>query len=157
MRYYMENRKLIIAIIIVMIAAIGIFSYMQIQSSDSTFQVGKSTFKLPEGYKEAEYDQPNSVKISNGENEVFISAKDDTDNLDDKVHSFAKSFDKDGRPTIITNFTVDNVFVYKLNLENDTHDCYYWFKNNGEVYDIYMWDGNDKIETIVFDLIRSME
>ena len=151
-----NSKKLIIVLIFLIILGIGIFCYTQYYDSDSTIQVGKTTFKLPEGYKKVDWNKTNATLISDGKNSVFISLRDN-DNLSDEVHKFANVFDKDGRPTIITNFSVDNVFVYKLNLENDTQNCYYWFKNNGDVYSVYMWDGNKNIETVVFDLIRSME
>lgn len=148
--------KVFIVIIIVIIAVIGIFGYMQFQDSNSSIQVGKTIFKLPEGYKEVGWTNNNTAKISDGKNTAFISLREN-DDLDYEVRNFAHGFNRDEKPTTITNFTVDNVFVYKLTIENDTQDCYYWFKNNGEVYGIYMWDGNNKIETVVFDLIRSMK
>lgn len=153
----MENsRKLIIGIIIIiLIAAIGIFSYIQIQDSNSNIQLGKTTFKIPEGYKQVESDDKNTVNINNGKKLIFISLKEKND-LNKIVQDYANTFEKDGRPTAITNFTVDDVFVYKLNLKNESA-CYYWFKNNGEIYNIYKWGKTGDIETEVFELIRSMK
>ena len=148
------NKKLIIAFIIIIIAGVGIFGYMH-QNSHSKIELGKTTFKLPDGYKEGEWTKNNTVRVSDGKTAAFISLKGN-DNLNKTVYGFAQGFEKTGNHTIITNFTTSNVFVYKLNIENDTAS-YYWFKNNGETYCVYTWEANNNIETLVVDLIKSME
>ena len=150
-----NNRKLIIAIIIILIAAIGIFSYIQYQDSFSSIKLGKTTFKIPEGYKQVESDDNNTVNINNGKKLIYISSKGNGD-FNKTIQDYVNTFEENNRPTIVTNFTVDNVLVYKLSLKNESA-CYYWFKNNGELYNIYKWGKTGDIETEVFDLIRTMK
>ena len=71
-----NHTKVFIGIIIVAIAVIGIFGYMYFQNSNSSIQVGKTIFKLPEGYKEVGWTNNNTAKTSDGRNTVFISLRE---------------------------------------------------------------------------------
>lgn len=150
------NRKslLIIICIIILIAIAGIFAYTQFYSNTQA-KFKYSTFDLPTGYHTIDSNEANVVNTTNGHEIVCIKEYNDSD-VNKHITDYVKSIEDRNKTVHIKNFTVDNVVIYKSNIDGNNHNYHFWFKNNGKVYTCYTDNGyNNNIENDVVRLVKS--
>lgn len=121
---------------------------------DSKIKVGDTDFKLPDGYHEGKMNKFGAVNITNGTNSIFLFEQDDA-NIQKYINNYKKEIQKQNQSMTIKNFTIDNIVIYKTNNNNNPNTIHYWFVKNNKTYDVYTWDGNKDMDSIVINLIKS--
>ena len=123
---------------------------------DDLFHIGNYSFKIPEGYKEGNRDNLNIVNLTNGNHCVFITVYENSNNMDDYVNKDIEYITNANKTPVVTNFTHGDIPVTKLTVDNG-YSIFYWFEINGDIIHVYTWDGNDEIESILFNFIESID
>lgn len=147
------NKKIVVILIICLLIFGGV-CYFDVFNQNG-LKVGVTTFNMPKGYHESGVNDAGELKITNNDNNTIFLSEYSDDNIDQYVYSYRKYNGEKNNTVFLKNFTVDNVFVYKSDLINDTNNVHYWFVYNNHTYMVYSWDGNVKMDSIVFDLIKS--
>lgn len=142
-------------LIIIVILIIGVITFSEFGKQNTVVQIGNGEFTLPDGYMKGEINEFGALTLTNGTNSIYIVEKNDSD-----IPKYLKEYgefikDKNETMTFI-NLTIDNVDVYKTdNVDNPT-TVHYWFNKNNKTYEIYSWDGNNKMDTLVVDMIKTL-
>lgn len=154
----MKKRYLIIFLVIILFGMLGSCVYadfIDFVDFDSTFKVGNTEFVIPEGYSEGNFNEFGATNITNGTNSIFILENNDT-NVMEYVHDYENYINNTRNQSMnILTFTIDDMLVYKTDNVDNPNIIHYWFVKNNKTYDIYTWDGNEKIDSIVISMIKS--
>lgn len=148
------NKKIILIIISIIIIILlgGIIAHKQLFDTN-TINIGHSEFKIPKGYHEGVKNQLDATNITNGTNTIFIYEYDDNDIIR-HVNTYNNSEANQNRENNITNLTIDNLIIYKTDNIN-SNKTHYWFVKNNKTYDVYTWEKNNDMDSIVINLISS--
>lgn len=147
------NKKSIVLICVILIIFIGFLAYTNF-TNQNDLKFNKTTFHLPDGFKEKGLTVSGDRNVSNGYESIYFHEYNNND-INNYVNNYIHERNESNFTAILTNFTVDNTTVYKTTIVNQTHSIHYWFVKNNNVYSIYTWDGDKKTDKIVEDLIRS--
>lgn len=148
-------KKLIILIAVLLIALfIGGFYITGGLSTQEQIEIGNNTFTLPSGYHEGHSNKNGDMNITDGHYSVFISAS--KGNINKIIDGYANYISNTNDSVIISNYSVNNIVVYKGIAVNKTNLVRYWFEYNDTVYTVYTWTKNPNIDSIVSELINSI-
>lgn len=151
----MKSSKILIILILLILIGVSVSCYQLVDSKQQNeFIVGNTTFMLPEGYYEEINNVSDDVKITNGTNALFLVEYNDS-NLTKHINDYINNSEINNDSLIGSNFTIDNLVVYKI-INNQTGSYHFWFVKDKKVYLVYTWGKNNKIDTLFFDLIKSM-
>ena len=78
-------------------------------------------------------------------------------NVKKHVNDYKSYKEKSNYSISVSNFTVNNITIYKSNIVNDTNYLHYWFVYEGKVYSISTEDGNKNMDSIITELVRSIK
>ncbi|MBQ2832677.1 hypothetical protein [Methanobrevibacter sp.] len=150
---------LFVIIIVILLVIIGFMGLNMINNSTNSTQetvlVGSSNFTLPEGYHEGESNSYGDVNITNGEISIFLLEYHDSD-LNKHIGDYNNSINDENQTLSLTNFTYNNIMVYKAINNAHPNTVHYWYVCNNKTYSIYSWDyGN--LDDIVTELIQSQK
>lgn len=151
-----KNFKTVVIIIFIFILIfMGCMLYYNYENSlDKKIKVGETDFIIPNGYHEGKSNITGVVNLSDGDsNSIFLKENDDT-NISNLVNGYESTVLEKNFTPIHSNFSIDGVDIYKLSV-NNTNTNHYWFKHGNKVYEIYSWNKNDNLDTIVSNLIAS--
>lgn len=150
------NKKSVIIIILFIILLLLGMNIFDFYNQEKIINVGSAEFTMPEGFEEGPMNEFGAKSITNGTNTIYLFENNDSD-INKHIESY-KAMIKDKNETMyITNFTFDGVLIYKTdNIDNPATD-HYWFVKNGKTYDIYKWDRNENMDSMVIDLMKSMK
>lgn len=151
----MEKKSILIVIlilIILLIICVGFVDYNPFFKE--TFDVGDVTFDVPEGFHIEDNPGSSDIRISNGVAPIFIGVLNDSD-VKYHVSSYIVAKKDQNVSVNSTNYTVDDIIVYKV-VANDTKANHIWFEFNNKTYYINTWGYHDKIDTTAFKLIDSI-
>lgn len=151
----MEKKSILTIILIVIIILIVGFLASEFLYQ-SQVSVGDIKFSIPEGYHKGANNNANDINLTNGYNSIFITKYNDSD-VNKHVLEMREFVKTQNHTPIITNFTVDNITVYKLTIVNNTQYYRYWFVDKDITYGIYTWDGNTNTDNLVSKLIKSTQ
>ena len=115
--------------------------------AESTFSTGSTEFNMPQGYYIGTPNDQDAINITDGSKSVFIYEHEDNN-----IEKYVNHYTKEGQKIKPTNYTIDNTVVFKANNNNKIH---YWFIKNNKTYDVYIWEPNENIDSIVETLIKS--
>lgn len=152
----MKKTSLIILLIIIILAVIGFLAYTTYTGSEQTVTVGSAKFALPQGYHEGSMNPFGATNITNGTNSIFISEYEGN-NVSKHIQKYKTDLNKNNNDSFnTTELKIDNKNIYKTTNIKNKATVHYWYVNNDKTYDIYKWDGNNNMDSIVIDLINSM-
>lgn len=117
-------------------------------------KVGAVNFEMPEGYHEGAVNAFGAVNITNGVSEVFLLEHKDS-NTNEYIDEYKVHINEINQTMDIINYTIDNVQVFKTDNKDSPETVHYWFVKDNKTYDIYTWDGNKDIDSIVAQFINS--
>lgn len=140
--------KLGALLIIIALIILGVYFL----DNPDNVRIGDVNFKVPEGYTKNE--DSNQVNLTNGVNSICIS-KNIASGLEENVNHYINVKTSQKLNVTVENFTVGNVKVVKLDIVNDT-TVHYLFDINGKVYDIFTWNKNQDTDSLVTQLINSV-
>ncbi len=149
----MDKKSLILIIVCIVVFAFVCLSYAGIFNHEDTFQVGDVNFKLPEGYKYAGVNDKGFTKITNGVDVIYFVAVDDKD-IDLHVNNYLKSCESQNKTATISNFTTNDIFVYKANCSDKSNE--YWFVSGEKTYAFFTTKETSNIDDIARYLIDSI-
>lgn len=148
-----ETKIIIIFLIIFIIGCIG---YSQFSNQHKQIKIDDVVFSLPEGYSEAKSVNNNGINISNGFNSMILS-KCDEKNITKNINNYKTYKQKDNYSIKISNFTVDNIVIYKTVVVNKTDTIHYWFNYKNNTFTVYTLDGNKNSDKFISELIESLK
>jgi len=147
------NKKIIaLLILVVIILLFGFIGYNE--WSNSTVKVGSTEFSLPEGYYKGALNEFGAVNITNGNSSIFIYEYEGNDTLKYISHYTTSPSQKNLNISIV-NYTVGDVVVYKTDNKDSPYKIHNWFIKNNKTYDVYTWDGNKDLDSVVTNIIKS--
>lgn len=149
------NKKLVLIIIIVVLFAVGFIMYSSESNSGDYVKIGKSNFIMPEGFYQGQLNNLGSINLTNGSNSIFISYNNNT-NMEKEVNNLKDYFEGVNSSSNIIQYNIGDVPVYKLEVVDNSKSSFYWFEHNGEVYNIYNWDGIPNMDLMFEELVRSV-
>lgn len=147
-----KKSYLIIIIIIVIILILGFCIYSDL--FNQKIKVGTTNFNMPNGYHEGALNEFGAINITNGTNSIFLFENND-DDIIKYVNSYEEHINDLNQTMDIINFTIDNIQIFKTNNKDNPTTVHYWFVKNNKTYDIYTWEGNEEIDSIILDIIKS--
>lgn len=142
--------------IILLIIIVGFIGYNVFNTSnqDNTIKVGKTTFYLPGGFYEGSSDDSGVMNITNGENTIFLSEYNDT-NIQKHIEDYEIYIANKNQTMEVNNFTIDNIVIYRTDNIDNPNNVHYWFTKNNNTYEVYKWDNNDNMDSLVIQFIKS--
>lgn len=148
------NKKILLigAIVILLVLIVGFVHYPNFNQNEQ-IKIDNVIFNMPAGYNETTSNISGEINITNGFNSMQIS-KCNESNIKDIVNEYKTYKEKNNYSVSLSNFTIDDKEVYKVDVTNDT-TIHYWFTYNGKLYSIYTWDGNDNNDNIVSEFVKS--
>lgn len=149
----MEKKYLLIIFILVVI--IGFMGYVQFFQAEEQIEVGDVNFTLPNGFHQGTPNSQGDINITNGTVSIFIAKYDGT-NVTPYINRYQDNVNKTNNTVSSSNFTIDDINVYK-SVNEGTGSKHYWFVKNNNVYSIYVWSDYENIDNIIFDLIKSTD
>lgn len=151
----MSKKWFLIILLCLLIICIGAFVYNENSNKNNKFQVGSTNFELPKGYVVGSSNEFNGVNITDGKYTIFLVEHNDT-NVTKYIKEYENVVKNKNRTMYITNSTVDGILIYKTNNIDSPENVHYWTVKNGKTYEIYKWDENPKMESIVVDLFKTL-
>lgn len=151
----MEKKGVLIILLFIIIIGMGFFIFNE-NLSNNKFQVGSSIFELPNGYAVGSPNKFGGVNITDGTYSIFLVEHNDS-NVSKYINDYQNSMKNQNKSVQVFNSTVEGFLVYKsINIDSpDT--VHYWIVKNGKTYEMYKWDENPKMESIVIDLIKFLQ
>ena len=144
-----------ISIIILMILCIGVTSSIDFFNHDQeTTMETHMYFPIPEGYTEGAMNNLGSFNYTNGNSSIFIT-QDDNLTVKDKVNKYTDYLEINNQKATVENYVVNDITIYKLINTNNTNIIHYWFVKDNKCYDVYTWDGNADIDTVVNNFVNT--
>ena len=143
----MDRKYLILIIVCIVVFAFVCLSYAGVFNHEETFQVGDVNFKLPEGYKYAGVNDKGFTKITNGVDSIFFVCVNDKD-IKLHVNNYLKSCQSQNKTADISNFTTNDIFVYKAN------EC--WFVSGEKTYAFFTTKETANMDDIAHYLVDSI-
>ncbi len=148
-----KNTILIIVLVTLLIILFGAYAISTMHNHDNKVKVGEVLFNLPEGFEQISSEN-NKTTLKNTTSSIGILYYNDN-NITKYVDQYTSQNDPESINT--SQFTVDNLTIYKSIIINDTRYIHYWFVDNDKVYTIYTWEGNNDTDSIVSKLITNRE
>lgn len=145
------NKKIIIGILIIVLLLLVSSSIMMFSDKDH-IKVENTKFKIPEGYTVTNADK--YYNLTNGIDSICIEKKVGNLDLNTTIDHYLKIKKEENISTQVSNFTVDNLIVYKVNTKN-SGACHYWYEDNGKVYSMFTLNKSPNIDPLVVSLINS--
>lgn len=125
--------------------------FMMISDKDH-IKVENTKFKIPEGYNVTNADK--YYNLTNGIDTICIEKNVGTLDVNSTIDNYLKNKKKENVSVKVSNFTVDNDIVYKVEIVNSSA-CHYWYEDNGKVYSMFTLNKNPNIDPLVVSLINS--
>lgn len=153
----METKTtMIILIVIALIFIFGCIGYSHLFNQHEQVKIDDITFNLPEGYHETKSTNNSGINMSNGLNSMILS-KCDEKNIQKNIKQYKDYKNSHNESIKITNFTANNILVYKSVIVNHTDTIHYWFNYKDNTYTVYTWDGNKNSDKFISELIESIQ
>ena len=118
-------------------------------------KIGSISFNLPQGYNLDADNKLGDKTITNGSSKIYI-AEYDNGNISTQINGYIVESNRNGFNVSMSNFTINNITVYKSTLTNNSAN-HYWFSYNNKIYSIYTWAETPNIDAIVFEMIKSIK
>ena len=153
----MENKtSLIIVVVVAIFLIFGFIGYSYFSNQNNHVEISGVVFTIPEGYNQVDYLSDNEVNMSNGYNSMIL-LKSNTTGIYKNIHDYQKYKNNHNFSSESSNFTVNNITVFKVVILNDTGIIHYWFDYNNNTFSVYSWDANKNSDVFVSELINSIE
>lgn len=154
----MENKtSLIIVVVVAIFLIFGFIGYSYFSNQNNHVTISNVVFTVPEGYNQIDYLSENEVNMSNGYNSMIL-LKCNTTGIQKNIHDYQKYKNNHNYSSEISNFTVNNITVFKVVILNNTDITHYWFDYNNKTFSVYSWDATNKnSDDFVSKLINSIE
>ena len=152
------NKKLIMivmAVLILLVMSVTVYAFPFFDDEGETFTVGNCTFDMPEGYSLNGTNKFCATAITDGENTIFI-LEQNSSNVNKYIKEYENQIKEKNESMKIQNMTIDDMKIYKTDNKDNPNTVHYWFVKGKNTYDIYKWDNNKKMDSIVIDLIGSI-
>lgn len=151
------NKKLgiVILIIFLIIISIGVFKFNDFSNVDKTVKVGSADFTLPKGYAVGSPNQYGAVNITDGNHSIYLAEYNTTD-VNKLIRDYESFVKNQNQSMKIVNLTIDNVLIKKTDNADNPLNVHYWVVKNNKTYDIYKWDDNPNMDSLVIDLVKSL-
>lgn len=149
----MKKKYIFIGIIVIILLFVASFFTYNAQFTDNKVNIGGTNFTLPEGYHEGLKNELGATNITNGTHTVFISKYNDS-YINKYKSDYYNYKTNSGKNVSNSSFTVESTEVFKSSTVDSSN---YWFLHRDNVYTIYSWENNPKMDTIVFELVQSMK
>lgn len=151
----MKKSTIMIVIIVFLLLIIGFMVYFESFNINNKLTMDDVNFTLPDGFHIGNPNNAGDINLTDGNISIFIKNYDDAD-IVRYVNSYSNLSEKNNYTIISSNFTIDNIVVYK-SVNNDTGSEYFWFVKNNKVFNIYVWGNYTNVDTKIFDLIKSTD
>lgn len=148
-----KKSSLIIAVALIILLIGGIIMYTQVFNTKHV-EVEGTNFKVPNGFHVGAFNEELGTNLTNGSSSIFINKLNDT-TLEKAVDDYDNYKINQSYKTLVSNYMVNDVLVYKMSLVNDSSNVHYWFNYNDDVYCIYSFNHISKLDYIVSELINS--
>lgn len=152
----MNYKTILIIALVIILAIIGIVAYNTFNFSEQTCTVGAATFTLPPGYSEGAKNPYGATNITNGNNTIFIYEYNGS-NISEHINEYGNFLKEKNESLDTTKLEIDNNIIYKTSNVKNKATVHYWFAKGNKTYDIYKWDGNKDMDSMVIDLVKSMK
>ena len=151
----MENKTILaILVIIIILLIIGFVGYTFFTNQNEKIKIDNVDFNLPEGYHQTKsLNNDDEINITNGFNTMLLS-KCDANNARKNVYDYKDYKLKENLSVRVSNFTVNNITIYKAVVVNHTNTIHYWFDYGNKTYTIYTWNGNENNDKVVSELVK---
>lgn len=143
-----------ISIIVLMLLCIGITVSVDFFNHENEVMLETFYFPIPEGYTEGKMNEFGAMNYTDGNTSIFLLQYDDLD-VESKINNYTDILERSNKEFALDNYTVNGNVIYKLVNNNNTNIIHYWFVKNNNSYDIYTWDGNKDIETVVNNFVSN--
>lgn len=158
----MKKSSIIIIIVLIIIAILIGYTFYEHNNEQNKIRIGNSNFEIPNGFHEGKLNSLGDVNLTNNTHSIFLASKNQS-KIQDQINGLKEYYSNINETTSQKNFKVDEVFVYNLEVIdntnssfNDTNSKFYWFEKNNEIFYIYTWDGIPNMDTIVSNFIKTM-
>lgn len=145
-------RKKLVVIILLLLIIFGSFWMIY---SPNHFKVGNAFFSIPDGFKTIENND--FVNLTNGNEYICFIKNNENEDINKSIKNFVEIKQKDNISVKITNFTINDVNVFKSSENKGSQISYYWFIKNGMMYKIFTLSGNSNTDDLVRDEIKTMD
>ena len=146
----MERKSLVLIIVTIIVFSFVFLTYSGI--NQQTLQVGEINYKIPEGYKYIGLNEHGSPTLTNGLDSIYFTYYNDT-NISHHVKEHIDECKSKNRTVVLSNFTVNDIFVYKtVNSKNSNH---FWFVCDNKTYSFFTWKETFNMDDIARSLISS--
>lgn len=151
LKRFNKNNIMGLSIIVIIILLVG--SSIVFDNNGDYVKVGSSNFEVPDGFTSIE--NYKYFNITNGLDSICIYNRV-RENLNETIQSYIDDREQNGNVTVqISNFTVDDIIVYKADILNDNKRVQYWFEDGGKVYNLFTWNKNQNTDSLVSGLIKN--
>ena len=147
----MKKYSMIAILIAIILLAGGFMIYNNYKQPH--VKVGDIDFVIPEGYNKSGFNNLGHITLKNENNSIYLASYNTT-NISEYINQYKNNLLDNNESIIITNFSVDNISVYK-SINNQTKAEHYWFVKNGKMYTIYNWEYNPNMDKIFEELLKS--
>ena len=146
---------LIIIIIAILLIFIGFTEHSKTSNEKKVINVAGTNFTIPEKYYENGSNENKHIKITNGTNSFYIGHYNDS-YVKKHLNEYFNNWKNQNQSVSIpcSNFTIENILVYKT-VNSQNHAIGYWFEKNNQTYFIHNGGDNSTEESIFIDLINS--
>ena len=120
--------------------------------SNNEIQIKNIFIKIPNGFQEVL--SKADTKISN--NSVSINFKVYENNkIKDCIEDYKIKKYNDNLSVTFSKFETKDLTIYKTIINEHTNIVHFWFSYLQDVYDIYTWNANKNINSIILNLLES--
>lgn len=148
----MEKKHLILGIFLVILIIAGLMLYFN-QYTSEVLQVGEIKYTIRDDYKIDGLNVEGNPTITNGHDYIFLTYYNDT-HVEKIVKDYVNERESNNITIIQSNYTLNNLLVYKT--YSNQGASHYWFLYGGKTYSIYTWKETTNIDSIVNNLISSL-
>lgn len=152
----MGNRTSLIILIVVVLFLIAGFVGYTFFFNQNQVEINNVVFTIPDGYHQTDAVKDKEINMTNGNNSMIL-LKCTTLGIQKNIHDYQKYKSNRNSSTQISNFTVNNITVYKVSVVNDTGTLHYWFDYDKKTFSVYTWDANKNCDDFVFQLVSSIK
>lgn len=145
-------RKKIVVIILLLLIVLGSFWMIY---SPNHFKVRNAFFSIPSGFQAI--DNEDFVNLTDGNDYICIIKENENEDLNKSIRNYVEIKQNDNISVEISNFTINEVEVFKSTETNGNNVNYYWFIKNNQLYKIFTLSGNSNTDNLVRDEIKNMD
>ncbi len=151
----MDRKSILIILIIIILAAIIAFmGFGQFfPSEEEHVQVGDVNFTIPQGYQVGGLNSDGDLTLTNGTAYIYL-ADYNGDDVKPYVDKYKDYVNKTNASVSTSDFTVDDIQVYKA-VNEDKGAEHFWFVKDNKVYTVYVWSNHPGIDDTIIDIIKS--